>query len=129
MMERSSSRITKYPQRLDEPVVSTGSRTTDLRLGHRHIDHLRAPAVAGDSHSLGIDQAFGNQFPDRILETQRAIDPDQVLHPPARQGPRRSPLRIGRDRKSAVWGRSVSVRVELGGRRIIKTKNNNKQIE
>src|SRR3546814_4991619 len=45
--------------------------------------------------SLGIDQAFGNQFPDRILETQRAIDPDQVLHPLARQGTRRSPLRIG----------------------------------
>src|SRR3546814_11378163 len=75
----------EIPHRLEEPAVSTGSRTKDLRLGHRHIDHLRAPAVAGDSHSLGIDQAFGNQFPDRILETHRAIDPDQVLHPLARQ--------------------------------------------
>src|SRR3546814_3955046 len=30
----------------------------------------------------------------------------------------------GRDRKSVVWGKRVSVRVALGGRRIIKKKNN-----
>src|SRR3546814_17563540 len=29
------------------------------------------------------------------------------------------------DRKSVVWGKSVSVRVDLGGRRIIKKKNTN----
>src|SRR3546814_20566551 len=29
------------------------------------------------------------------------------------------------DRKSVVWGKSVSVRVDLGGRRIIKKKKNN----
>src|SRR3546814_13714067 len=29
------------------------------------------------------------------------------------------------DRKSVVWGKSVSVRVDLGGRRIIKKKNKN----
>src|SRR3546814_17857978 len=29
-----------------------------------------------------------------------------------------------RDRKSGVWGKSVSVRVDLGGCRIIKKKNN-----
>src|SRR3546814_11354923 len=28
------------------------------------------------------------------------------------------------DRKSVVWGKSVSVRVDLGGRRLIKKKNN-----
>src|SRR3546814_20836512 len=33
----------------------------------------------------------------------------------------------GPDRKSVVWGKSVSVRVALGGRRIIK-KNNRQQI-
>src|SRR3546814_12465305 len=31
------------------------------------------------------------------------------------------------DRKSVVWGKSVSVRVDLGGRRIIKKKKNIKQ--
>src|SRR3546814_21126910 len=30
---------------------------------------------------------------------------------------------VPRDRKSVVWGKSVSVRVDLGGRRIIKKKN------
>src|SRR3546814_5000848 len=36
-----------------------------------------------------------------------------------------------RDRKSVVWGKSVSVRLDLGGRRIIKTKNteNTTQLE
>src|SRR3546814_19587880 len=33
-------------------------------------------------------------------------------------------LEQGVDRKSAVWGKSVSERVDLGGRRIIKQKRN-----
>src|SRR3546814_14190053 len=37
-------------------------------------------------------------------------------------------LEFGRlDRKSVVWGKSVSVRVDLGVRRIIKKKKNTKQ--
>src|SRR3546814_19001240 len=36
------------------------------------------------------------------------------------RGPRRDP---GAERKSVVWGTSVSVRVALGGRRTIKKKN------
>src|SRR3546814_18470054 len=31
-----------------------------------------------------------------------------------------------KERKSVVWGKSVSVRVDLGGRRIIKQKNDEK---
>src|SRR3546814_14197236 len=39
-------------------------------------------------------------------------------------GPTGTPLRVGSsDRKSVVYGKSVSVRVDLGGRRIIKKKN------
>src|SRR3546814_20283596 len=38
---------------------------------------------------------------------------------------RQSPLRPRRDRKSVVEGKRVSVRVNLGGRRIIKKKNYN----
>src|SRR3546814_5830164 len=30
---------------------------------------------------------------------------------------------LGKDRKSVVWGKSVSVRVDLGGRRVIKKKS------
>src|SRR3546814_13528694 len=36
-------------------------------------------------------------------------------------------LADGEDRKSVVEGKSVSVRVDLGGRRILKTKNNDTQ--
>src|SRR3546814_19757565 len=32
------------------------------------------------------------------------------------------------DRKSVVYGKSVSVRVDLGGRRILKKKNQNREI-
>src|SRR3546814_16612203 len=35
--------------------------------------------------------------------------------------------RRGGDRKSVVWGKSVSVRVDLGGRRIIKKTKRNRQ--
>src|SRR3546814_16343231 len=38
-----------------------------------------------------------------------------------------TPARAEEDRKSVVQGKSVSVRVDLGGRRSSKTKNNNKQ--
>src|SRR3546814_17409772 len=33
---------------------------------------------------------------------------------------------VGQDRKSVVWGKSVSVRVDIGGRRIIKKKKKQK---
>src|SRR3546814_11495302 len=36
-----------------------------------------------------------------------------------------SPTPVAEDRKSVVEGKSVSVRVDLGGRRIIKKKKNN----
>src|SRR3546814_18864742 len=38
----------------------------------------------------------------------------------------RDSLLVDRDRKSVVWGKSVSVRVDLGGSRIIKKKNKKK---
>src|SRR3546814_19955631 len=37
-------------------------------------------------------------------------------------------LGMARDRKSVVWGKSVSVRVGFGGRRIIKKKKHNTYI-
>src|SRR3546814_20609139 len=37
--------------------------------------------------------------------------------------------RTGTERKSAVWGKSVSVRVDLGGRRIIKKENKTRKQE
>src|SRR3546814_20776763 len=51
-------------------------------------------------------------------------------HPPGREGRgRRQCVRFsGLDRKSVVSGKSVSVRVDLGGRRLIKKQKNEKQI-
>src|SRR3546814_16357981 len=48
--------------------------------------------------------------------------------PPPKNQPRRlAPQRLRRDRKSVVKGKSVPVRVDLGGRRIIKKKTKQKQ--
>src|SRR3546814_17041985 len=49
------------------------------------------------------------------------IDPDEVLETRLRIFRERA---IGRDRKSVVQGKSVSGRVDLGGRRNIKQKKN-----
>src|SRR3546814_13551274 len=49
--------------------------------------------------------------------------------PPALWATARSPTRTCVDRKSVVLGKSVSVRVDLGGRRIIKKKIIQKRID
>src|SRR3546814_19127258 len=68
---------------------------------------------------VGAQQPVGAEAADRLgrlahdvvadVLAQRAADRDRV-----QDG--------GEDRKSVVWGKSVSVRVDLGGRRIIKQK-------
>src|SRR3546814_16705381 len=77
----------------------------------------------------------------KISGNAKASDQDQATKPPHRLKPasyhrassfprrRKSlfhPKFQIRDRKSVVSGKSVSVRVDLGGRRIIKKKNNKK---
>src|SRR3546814_11409682 len=68
----------------------------------------------------------------------RPIDLDQraalAHHRPRRaitgvQALMRITVAIGQDRKSVVQGTRVSVRVDLGGRRIIKKKNNIKRYD
>src|SRR3546814_15569567 len=56
-----------------------------------------------------IERCDGNRFLQSIAA--------RVHQGLARAGKRR------RDRKRVVWGKSVAVRVDLGGRRIIKKKN------
>src|SRR3546814_12466371 len=62
------------------------------------------------------------KVPRAVMQTVTDLeDPEQVL-----QIPRQDLGNIPRiDRKSVVSGKSVSVRVDLGGRRIIKKKKNN----
>src|SRR3546814_20737341 len=68
---------------------------------------------------------------DRIVERARhALEPkpaprlDHVmpLHRRSSAGRNGRSRRSAEDRKSVEWGKSVSVRVDLGGRRIIKKK-------
>src|SRR3546814_8622758 len=58
---------------------------------------------------------------DLIRTAHRAIPPRRAQHL-LRQGRARHRRRAHQDRKSVVKGKSVSVRVDLGGRRIIKKK-------
>src|SRR3546814_18896129 len=51
----------------------------------------------------------------------------QVHLPALRAAKRFRPSVLGKDRKSVVEGKSVSVSVNLGGRRIIKKKKNKKK--
>src|SRR3546814_20967301 len=72
-------------------------------------------AIGGDDHA-----AQSSMFPhqtDGIFQS--------VMMPVLQPADVREILTLGLagiDRKSVVWGRSVSVRVDLGGRRIIKKK-------
>src|SRR3546814_21151606 len=91
--------------------------------------------IAG-SVRKGGDRGRARVGGDRRRNTQRRSqraavgrrlrgDPSRLARPsgPAVPGP--GPDR--RDRKSVVEGKMVSVRVELGGRRIVQTKKNTKE--
>src|SRR3546814_12730426 len=61
------------------------------------------------------------RFESGMVVNPITIRPDQPLSDALR-------IMQAEDRKSVVWGKSVSVRVDLGGRRIIKKKIINKEI-
>src|SRR3546814_15494858 len=89
----------------------------------RSLQHRQMFQKGGQAHL----KRFGETF-DRRRAVQKAAD-----HGAARWVRERVKDRIERrcfichmvkDRKSDVWGKSVSVRVDLGGRRLIKKKKN-----
>src|SRR3546814_14698695 len=67
-------------------------------------------APAGLLHYCGADTVSWHDFAQRIFHCASTLD-DSFCMPQVQ------------DRKSVVSGKSVSVRVDLGGRRIIKKKN------
>src|SRR3546814_13106003 len=76
--------------------------------------------VLRDRHDLDLDAPVRRAAILGIVRRDRLAFAEA-----ARADPRRLPaarLEIARDRKSVVEGKSVSVRVDLGGRRIIKKK-------
>src|SRR3546814_15515814 len=99
-----------------------------LRVCAREVDHLLA--LRGDRHAGhdGVVLAGLQRRNDALpgLLDDLALD----LHAPAEIGgeidleaEQLAGAVGGVDRKRVVWGRSVSVRGDLGGRRVIKKKN------
>src|SRR3546814_14705260 len=94
------------------PISAIGS-TTSLGIGgNRFSSAMAAPAPTGPMTSMSD-----------TVQSARAVSHDP---PPPEE------LAVNRmsviDRKSVVSGKSVSVRVDLGGRRIIKTKKHKNTI-
>src|SRR3546814_18044207 len=84
-----------------------------------------------DASLAGGYVLFPDPWPKKRHQWRRIVNPD-TLTDWARLLPRGHELRLATDvpdyqrwidRKSVVSGKSVSVRVDLGGRRIIKKKN------
>src|SRR3546814_14455950 len=94
--------------------------SSDLRLDRAHRqpvpDHLARDRLG----ALGPDQRA------RMAHRKAAVT-DQILHP-ARQVAPAHQIRHMADRKSVVAGKSVSVRLDLGGRRSLKKKKINSKL-
>src|SRR3546814_12985959 len=96
--------------------------------GNRWVGVLRSRSgvVAGrrlGRRTDGVQALLQLQAVERA-HRQAHEDRDPVVQQPQRVGEGIAPL----DRKSVVEGKSVSVRVDLGGRRIIKKKNRDTHI-
>src|SRR3546814_17193264 len=71
------------------------------------------------------------QGPGHLHAARQGAPGDAAQHPDRLPGSVfvAEPADDSRDRKSVVSGKSVSVRVDIGGRRIIKTKNKTHRID
>src|SRR3546814_16697613 len=82
--------------------------------------HPQAAGIDAVRAVLGLfAETVDQPAPHRLDEI--ATDAIELAQPLAHRAER-----LGIDRKSVVSGKGVSVRVDLGGRRIIKKKKNNK---
>src|SRR3546814_11964455 len=104
----------------------------DRQIG-RLVERLKA-AGAWDSTVIALTSDHGEMMGDHWTLGKFGYF-DQAYHVPlilrdprhrAGFGGRVAAFTEAVDRKSVVWGKSVSVRVDLGGRRIIKKKKTNR---
>src|SRR3546814_14086182 len=110
--------------------------SSDLSDHHQRRGPDRDDRRGGRDRRLGLYHLAAHQerLPARwrlgaghLSEDQRRGDgARQADQPGKRPAPRRTGIGQG-DRKSGVRGKSVSLRVNLGGRRIIKKKKNKKK--
>src|SRR3546814_20584639 len=95
--------------------------SSDLLLGHLGYQRTKAGRTGSRYLARIVSRAA------RLIVVAIGCRGDSVPADSAGDGGRRlsargGAFRVARDRKSVVSGKSVSVRVDLGGRRIIKTK-------
>src|SRR3546814_15810628 len=108
------------------PIRDCSSDVCSSDLGWNHDPTLRPPAVfaapapAPPAAGVRVAAARGRSIPAAADARPRLPGRRRRLALLGERETRRRARALGRpDRKSVVWGTSVSVRVDLGGRRII----------
>src|SRR3546814_12483921 len=92
---------------------------TSCTTGGNHRGHFRLAAVAVSNPDLDwFWLAIGAEHIDGLLTAPADADLPRARRPTTSRGDDHA----GEDRKSVVEGKRVSVRVDIGGRRIIKKK-------
>src|SRR3546814_17960046 len=97
--------------------------SSDLIQQYEHLVATTARTQGFDGHICGHIHFGGIRKIDGVLYCN---DGDWVEHCTALTEDDNGYLELMQDRKSVVKGKSVSVRVDLGGRRIIKKKKQEK---
>src|SRR3546814_11894122 len=106
-----------------------GNPLTEVKVRLRPDNQQRKHARAEVAQMQNGDKRQ-KVHPGGIIQADRSyIDRDGFVNTAWVRGLVRKPEDIenGRDRKSVGWGKSVSVRVDLGGRRAIKKKKKKKR--
>src|SRR3546814_14128789 len=108
-------------------VGSGGLGHMGLKLAHALGAHVaaftRSEGKAGEARKLGADEVILSSDEARMAEHRSSFD----LIVSTVSAPQDLDL-YSRDRKSAVEGKSVSVRVDLGGGSTIKNKKQDKSV-
>src|SRR3546814_15510408 len=88
--------------------------SSDLNLGISQGGHENAPpAICHQGGDHGFAQVNADKGQHTLLQRHAEVTQNKA-----------EPRHTARDRKSVVKGKSVSVRVDLGGSRLIKKKKN-----
>src|SRR3546814_14959224 len=115
---------TAYEMRISD--WSSDVCSSDLRAGGTQVGGALQAPEPGDFDRITVTiMANGTDLATYAVDRRgQWLLPLPNASPPFGPGPppRTAPVTV--DRKSVVSGKSVSVRVDLGGRRIIKKKNN-----
>src|SRR3546814_10335214 len=106
---------TAYEMRISD--WSSDVCSSDLLEGHE-----RHPGVAARTEGQHVEAGEGHHILDGGVFHELLGDRAGELLGPRQRSGWRQEIGIDQDRKSVVSGKSVSVRVDLGGRRIIKKK-------